>query len=78
MRAGTWIEEGGSGYLSGVPSAGTWVGGRSWGGDGLGVKAEELIVLLRWGSISTLRLAMRVLGKINLLVNCRFASTPIR
>ena len=37
-----------------------------------------MIVLCCWVSSSTLRLATRVLGKINLPVNCRFASTPDR
>ena len=78
MRARLWIEAGGSGSGSGVPSDGPWVGGRGWGGAGLEVEAEELIVLLCWGSSSTLRLDTRVSGKIVLPVNCCFASTPDR
>ena len=34
------------------------------------------MVLLFWGSVTKLRLATRGLGKINLPVNCHFASTP--
>ena len=45
LRAGPWIKAGGAGSGSEVPSAGPWVGGRGWGGAGLGVEAEELIVL---------------------------------
>ena len=49
--------------------------GGGWGGAGLGVKVEELIVLIFWGSRSTLRLATQVPGKINLLVNFCSSST---
>ena len=75
LRSGPWIESGGARSGSGVPLAGLWVGGRGWGGSGMGVKAEELIVLIIWSSISTLRLAARVSGKKNLPVNCHFTST---
>ena len=75
LWAGQWIEVGRARSSSGLLSAGPWVDGRVWGCDGLGVEAEELMLLLGWGSSSTLRLAMQVLGKLNLLVNCRFAST---
>ena len=54
LRAGPWIKAVGAGSSSGVPSAGLWVEGRVWGCSGLGVKAEELMVLLGWGSSSTL------------------------
>ena len=46
MRAGPWIEVGGYGSRSGVPSDGPWVEGRVWGCSGLGVEAEEFMVLL--------------------------------
>ena len=49
-----------------------------WDCAGPGVEEEELMVLISWGSSPTLRLATRVSGKINLPVNCRFASTPDR
>ena len=78
LRAVTWIEVGGAGSRSGVHSSGPWVGARGWSGAGLEVEAEELIVLLGWGSRSTLRLATRASCKLDLLVNCCFASTPDR
>ena len=43
---------------------------------GIGIGAEILKILSCWISRTTLLLAMLVLGKINLPVNCRFASTP--
>ena len=44
----------------------------------LEVKAEEFMVLLVLGYISTLLLATQVLGKLDLLINFRFASAPDR
>ena len=75
LRARPWIEIGGDGSSSGMPSAGPWVKGRGWSGVVMGVEAEELIVLLFWSSSSTLRSATQVLGQINLRVNCRSTST---
>ena len=77
LRAGPYIEAGGA-RSSGVPSSGPWVGARGWGDAGLGVEAEELIVLSSWRCSSTLRLATLVAYKLNLPVNFRFASTPDR
>ena len=78
LRAGPWIKAGGAGSRSGVPSAGPWVEGRVLGCAGLRVEAEELMVLSGWVSRSTLLLAMQVHGKLDLPVNCCFASTPER
>ena len=50
--------------------------GEGWVDSRLGVKAEELLVFSSWRSSFKLRLATRVLGQIDLLFNCRFASTP--
>ena len=68
LRSGPPIEAGGAGS-SGVTSAGTWVGARGWGDAGLGVEAEELIVLSSWRSSSTLQLSTLVSCKLNLPVN---------
>ena len=75
LRAGPWIGARGAGS-SWVTSAGPEVGARGCGGARLGVEAEEFLVLLGWINSSTLRLATRVLGKLNLPVNCRFTSNP--
>ena len=40
LRVGPWIEAGGSGYSSGVPSSGPWFEGKVFGCFKLGVKAE--------------------------------------
>ena len=64
LRAGPWIKVGGAGSGIGVPSAGPWVEGRVFGCDGMGLEAEELMILSGWGSNSTLRLATQVLGGI--------------
>ena len=45
LRDGPWIEARGAGSRSGVPSSGPSTGARGWGGAGLEVEAEELIVL---------------------------------
>ena len=58
-----------------VPSDRQWVEGRLLECAKLGVQAEELIVLLGWGSSSTILLDTRVLGKSDLPVNCHFSST---
>ena len=75
LRSRSWIKDRGAGFSSGVPPARPWVEGNVWGCSGLGVKAEELMVLLGLGSSSTLQLATWFSGKINLPVNCCFAST---
>ena len=54
LRAGPWIEAGGARSRSGVPSVGSRVGGRDWGGAGLVVEAGEVVVLLCWVFSSTL------------------------
>ena len=73
---GPWIEVGCAISGSGVTSAGLWAKGRLLGYAGLGFKAEEFMVLLGWGSRSTLLLAKQVLGKLDLPFNYRFASNP--
>ena len=45
LRTRPWIEAGGDGSGSGVPSAGPWVERRVLECAGLGVEAEELVVL---------------------------------
>ena len=77
LRGGPWIEAGGARSSWGT-SAEPQVGARGLGDAGLGVEAEEFLVLLVWRSSSTLRLATRVLGKLDLPFNCRFASTSNR
>ena len=77
LRAGPWIEARGA-ISCGGPFAGPWVGARVWVDAGLEVKAEEWFVLSSRRSGSTLRLATRVLGKLDLPFNCRFASIPDR
>ena len=78
LRSGPWIEAGGSRFSSEVPSAIPWVKGRVLSCAGLGVEAEHFIVLLGWGSRSTLRLATQVLVQLDLPFDCCFASTPYR
>ena len=46
LMSGPWIETGGAGSESGVPSVRPWVEGRMLVCDRLGVEAEELMVLL--------------------------------
>ena len=75
-RAGPWIKAGGDGYGIGVPSAVPWVEGRVLGCAGLRVKAEEFMALSVWESRSTLLLATQVLGRLDLPVDCRSASSP--
>ena len=77
LRAGLWIRARGSGSSWGT-SPGPQVGEKGLGDAGLGVEVEELIALLDWGSRYTLQLATRVLGKLDLPVNCRFAYTSNR
>ena len=77
LRAGPWIGARGAGS-SWVTSSGPEVGAKGCGDARLVVEAEEFLVLSSRRSSSTLRLATRVLGKLNLPVNCRFVSTPDR
>ena len=77
LRAGPWIGAQGAGSSWGT-SAGPEVGARGLGDARLGVKVEELLVLSSRRVGYTLQLATRVARKLNLPVNCRFASIPDR
>ena len=77
LRAGPWIGARGA-RSRWVPSAGPEVRARGCGDARLGVGAEDFLVLSSRRSGSTLRLATLVACKLNLRVNCRFASTPDR
>ena len=46
LRDGPWTEAGGDGSRSGLSSSGLWVEARVLGCAGMGVEAEEFIVLL--------------------------------
>ena len=78
LMAGPVIEAGDSGYGIGTSSSGPLVEDMVVESSRIEVGAEELMVLSGWGSRSILLLATRVSDKLDLRVNCRFASTPDR
>ena len=76
LRGGWTIESEGAGSGSRGTSVVLEVRVRVQGASEIGVGAGELLVLSCWLASNALQFTTLISGKLNLLVNCRFASAP--